>query len=215
MDVRFVKSSNDYKKCPQTHLPEFAFIGRSNVGKSSLINMLVGVKNVAQTSSTPGKTRLINHYEVFFNDKIKGVLTKQDQYRWYLVDLPGYGYAKTSKHERQHFEELIAGYILTRINLLNLFVLVDVRLEPQASDIAFINYLGQHKVPFALVFTKADKLSSAQVNRNIEIFKNEMLKTWEELPEIFITSAKKALGRVELLNYIISIIDNYWKNKNM
>lgn len=215
MDVRFVKSSNDYKHCPQTALPEFAFIGRSNVGKSSLINMLVGVKNLAKTSSIPGKTRLINHYEIFFNDRIKGIVAKQDQYRWYLVDLPGYGYARTSKQERLHFEKLIAGYILTRPNLLNLFVLIDCRLEPQSSDLAFINYLGKHKVPFGLVFTKADKLSTAQITRNIELFKKEMLKTWEELPPTFITSAKTTAGRIEVLNYIISNIENYWQNKNV
>ncbi len=192
MEVKFVISSNDYKTCPKSNLPEFAFIGRSNVGKSSLINLITGIKNLAKTSSKPGKTKLINHFRV--DDK------------WNLVDLPGYGYARSSKSDLKHFDELIKGYILTRIKLYCLFVLIDSRLEPQKNDIEFIKFLGENKVPFVLVFTKIDKISSRQLEKNITDFKKIMLQTWEKLPEFFLTSIIKKNGKEEILRFIDNTI---------
>ena len=177
--------------CPKDTKPEYAFIGRSNVGKSSLINMLCCNKKLAKTSATPGKTLLINHF----------IINKE----WYLVDLPGYGFAKRSKKEVQRLDQMIRGYILEREQLVNVFVLIDIRLEPQAIDLEFMNWLGLSGVPFSIVFTKADKLSSAKVRANVEAYKQKMLETWEELPPHFITSAEKRDGRVELLNYIEQI----------
>ncbi len=189
--AEFVISNTDIKKCPNTTLPEYAFIGRSNVGKSSLINSLCGNKSLAKTSSTPGKTQLINHFII--NDA------------WYLVDLPGYGYAKVSKTERKKFEKFIWDYILKREQLTNLFLLIDSRHEPMKIDLEFIRKLGENRIPFSIVFTKADKLSSSKLNKSIMAYKKKLLNEWEELPQIFVTSATTNLGKNELLNYIEKI----------
>ncbi len=189
---KFVISSPDVSKCPDVDAPEYAFIGRSNVGKSSLINMLVRRKALAKTSQTPGKTLLINHFSI--NDG-----------EWYLVDLPGYGYAQRGKAQRDQLQKLIEGYVLDRRQLTNLFVLIDVRHEPQKIDMEFMDWLGEHGVPFSIIFTKADKLSNAAVERNVEAYKNELKLSWEELPKIFITSSEKPRGRDEVLDYIDSI----------
>jgi len=186
--AKFVTSSPSYDKCPAPTLPEYAFIGRSNVGKSSLINMITGIKTLAKVSQTPGKTQIINHFLI--NDK------------WYLVDLPGYGFAKVSKGSRKVFSEMITKYILNRENLQSLFVLIDSRLEPQEIDISFINWLGQNRVPFSLVFTKTDKINSATLENNISVYKKEMLNYWEELPKIFTCSAVTRIGRECIINYI-------------
>ena len=177
--------------CPKDTKPEYAFIGRSNVGKSSLINMLCRHKGLAKTSATPGKTLLINHF----------IINKE----WYLVDLPGYGFAKRSKKEVAKLDQMIRGYILGREQLVNTFVLVDVRLEPQAIDLEFMNWLGVSGVPFSILFTKADKLSAAKVKLNIDAYQKKMLETWEEMPPFFITSAEKGTGREEVLDYIEKI----------
>jgi len=187
-------ASPTFQKCPRTTFPEYAFIGRSNVGKSSLINMITGLKALAKVSQTPGKTQLINHFLI--NDN------------WYLVDLPGYGYAKVSKSSRKAFSEIITNYILKRDNLQCLFVLVDSRLEPQENDITFINWLGQNHIPFALIFTKTDKINSATLQTNMAIYKREMLNYWEELPKIFSCSAVTRTGREDILNYIEEINSN-------
>ena len=177
--------------CPKDIKPEYAFIGRSNVGKSSLINMLCRNKKLAKTSSTPGKTLLINHF----------IINRE----WYLVDLPGYGFAKRSKTEIQRLDQMIRGYLLEREQLVNVFVLVDVRLEPQTIDLEFINWLGVSGIPFAIVFTKADKLSVSKVRQNVEAYTKKMLETWEEMPPHFVTSAEKGEGRDEVLSYIEQI----------
>jgi len=177
--------------CPQDTKPEYAFIGRSNVGKSSLINMLTNHKKLAKTSATPGKTLLINHF----------IINKE----WYLVDLPGYGFAKRSKKEIDKLDQMIRGYILQREQLVNVFVLVDVRLEPQKIDLEFIEWLGLSSVPFAIVFTKADKLTANKARQAVEAYKKKLLETWEELPPIFLTSAEKREGRDEVLGYIEKI----------
>lgn len=187
----FVISAPMVSMCPKDTKPEYAFIGRSNVGKSSLINMLCRHKGLAKTSATPGKTLLINHF----------IINKE----WYLVDLPGYGYAKRSKKEVQKLDQMIRGYILGREQLVNTFVLVDVRLEPQAIDLEFMNWLGVSNVPFSILFTKADKLSPQKVHQNVEAYKQKMLETWEEMPPYFVTSAEKGQGRDEVLNYIEEI----------
>ena len=187
----FVISSQTVSTCPKDVKPEYAFIGRSNVGKSSLINMLVGNRKLAKTSATPGKTLLINHF----------IVNKE----WYLVDLPGYGYAKRSKKEIARIDQMIRSYILEREQLVCVFVLVDVRLEPQPIDLEFINWLGISGIPFAIVFTKADKLSQAKVKSNVDAYEKKMLETWEEMPPCFITSSEKRVGRDELLNYIGNI----------
>ena len=189
--AEFTLSAPTVSMCPKDHKPEYAFIGRSNVGKSSLINMLTNNKKLAKTSATPGKTLLINHFII--NDE------------WYLVDLPGYGFAKRSKKEVQRLEQMISGYILQREQLVNVFLLVDVRLEPQRIDLEFIEWLGTSSVPFAIVFTKADKLSASKVNQNVDAYKKVLLETWEELPPIFITSSEKKAGRSEVLDYIEQI----------
>jgi GTP-binding protein len=186
--VEFIKSSESQANCPKLCLPEFAFIGRSNVGKSSLINMLTGLKNLAKTSSNPGKTRLINHFLV---DK-----------KWYLVDLPGYGYARISKTDREKFDKLITEYILNREKLVCLFVLIDSRLEPQKNDLEFITWLGTKQIPFVLVFTKTDKLSDNAVLQNVNLFKKTLLENWELLPEIFFSSIVKKTGQKEILDFI-------------
>ncbi len=190
----FVESNSDWKKCGKHASPEFAFIGRSNVGKSSLINRITGQKNLAKTSSTPGKTLLINHFLI--NDS------------WYLVDLPGYGFAKISKEGRDKLEKMIKGYVLQREELVNLFVLVDCRLEPQKIDLEFMEFLGVNGVPFSIVFTKADKLSNAKLNANLSAYKDILLESWEELPPIFVTSSESGIGKDELLGYIESIINS-------
>ena len=177
--------------CPKDTKPEYAFIGRSNVGKSSLINMLARNKKLAKTSSTPGKTLLINHF----------VINRE----WYLVDLPGYGFAKRSKSEIARLDQMIRGYILEREQLVNVFVLIDVRLEAQAIDLEFMNWLGLSGIPFAIVFTKADKLSASKVRANVSRYEQKMLEAWEEMPPYFVTSSEKSTGRDELLGYIEQI----------
>lgn len=190
--AEFVVSNSDYKSCPNSKICEFAFIGRSNVGKSSLINMLLQSKDLAKTSSKPGKTLLINHFLVNRN--------------WYVVDLPGYGYARASKEQRRKLKAIIDNYILFRTQLTNLFVFIDSRLEPQQIDLDFIDWLGQSSIPFSIIFTKSDKLSNKQLSENITAYKNKLLETWESLPPIFITSSEKGVGRDEVLDYIESII---------
>ena len=185
---KFIISSTDVNSCPKADMPEYAFIGRSNVGKSSLINMLTGKKNLAKTSGAPGKTQLINHF----------LINKS----WYLVDLPGYGFAKRSKEEREKWGEMIHKYLIKRTNLLCTFILIDSRHEPQKSDIDFIEWLGVNQLPFVIVFTKTDKLKKNQLQQNIDIYKEFLLKSWLELPQMFITSAIKNLGKVNILNFI-------------
>lgn len=181
-------SNSDVKKCPKPDRPEYAFIGRSNVGKSSLINSLMQRKKLAKTSSTPGKTQLINHFSV--------------NQSWYLVDLPGYGFAKVSKGQKQKFERMISDYILGRENLVNVFVLVDSRHTPQQIDLEFMEWLGVSGIPFSIVFTKMDKLKRSEVNAKLSKYQNKMLETWEELPQMFETSAEKNSGREDVLQYI-------------
>ncbi|NPA42481.1 MAG: YihA family ribosome biogenesis GTP-binding protein [Chlorobi bacterium] len=186
--AEFVASNTDVDKLPKEPLPEYAFIGRSNVGKSSLINMLTGRKNLAKTSSTPGKTQVINHFKI--NDN------------WFLTDLPGYGYARTSKSKRRDFQKMIKDYLLNRKNLVNVFVLVDSRLEPQKIDLEFMEWLGRHKIPFSIVFTKLDKLSSNQIAKNVRRYQRKMLEKWESMPKSFKTSSVTGTGRKEMLDYI-------------
>lgn len=189
--AEFVISNTDIKKCPTDDKPEYAFIGRSNVGKSSLINMLTEKKGLAKTSGKPGKTQLINHFII--NDE------------WYLVDLPGYGYAKTSKKNRATWEKFIADFLTKRETLVNVFVLLDSRLEPQKIDLEFMNWCGEKQIPFSMVFTKIDKLSSSALQKNLARYKKEMLKYWAELPPVFVTSSTSSFGREKLLNYIEAI----------
>lgn len=189
--AEFEISNSVWVACPKHSFPEYAFIGRSNVGKSSLINKLAKRKDLAKTSSKPGKTLLINHFLMNKN--------------WYLVDLPGYGYAKVGKVQMEKLEKMIKGYVLQRDELDNLFVLIDSRLEPQKIDLEFFEFLGVNGVPFSIVFTKADKLKPNKLNENIEAYKQTLLETWEELPPIFVTSAETGLGCDELLAYIDSI----------
>jgi len=184
----FVISNTDIDKCPKERIPEYAFIGRSNVGKSSLINMLTGRKSLAKTSGKPGKTQLINHFKI--NDN------------WFLVDLPGYGYAKVSKKNRSIFAKFIYEYLEKRENLICTFVLVDSRHEPQKIDMLFMEWLGQNQIPFVIIFTKMDKLSSSQLNKNITKYKTEMLKTWEDIPQTFRSSAESGLGKSDILKFI-------------
>ncbi|MCX6308610.1 MAG: ribosome biogenesis GTP-binding protein YihA/YsxC, partial [Bacteroidia bacterium] len=188
----FVISNSKRTACPEDGLQEYAFIGRSNVGKSSLINMLTSVKDLAKTSSKPGKTLLINHFLI--NEA------------WYIVDLPGYGYAKISKAMRETVHKMITDYVTKREQLACLFVLLDSRHEPQEIDLDFLEFLGESEVPFAVIFTKTDKISQAQVGSNVRKFKEKMLETWEELPPIFQTSAEKMRGKEEVLDYIESVI---------
>lgn len=192
MKALFVKSSVQLSQLPSSDIPEFAFIGRSNVGKSSLINMLTSSKGLAKTSGSPGKTQAINHFII--NEK------------WHLVDLPGYGFAKVSQTTRAEWETLMKSYFLNREQLTTTFVLIDIRLEPQKNDLDFIEFLGVNGVPFSIVFTKADKLTPNQANHKVESYKSFLLKTWEELPPIFITSAEKRTGKDELLNYIQGLL---------
>lgn len=187
-EAKFVISNTQVSKCPDGKLPEYAFIGRSNVGKSSLINMLTKQKKLAMTSSTPGKTLLINHF----------LINKS----WYLVDLPGYGYAQRGKKVQAQISKIIEDYILEREQMTCLFVLIDSRHEPQQIDLEFIEWLGENGIPFALVFTKADKLSGGKLQGNVNDYKQKLLEQWEELPPCFVTSSEKKMGRKELLDYI-------------
>lgn len=189
--AEFVISNTDVHKCPETSLPEYAFIGRSNVGKSSLINMLTNRKGLAMTSGKPGKTLLINHFKI--NNE------------WFLVDLPGYGFAQAGKAQRDRLRRMIEGYILLRPQLTNLFLLIDCRHEAQTIDTDFIGWLGMNGVPFSIVFTKTDKLSGSRLNENLAAYKNKLLEQWDELPPIFTTSSSANKGRIELLDYIASI----------
>jgi GTP-binding protein len=189
--AEFIKSSAEVSQCPPSSLPEYAFIGRSNVGKSSLINSLTGQRTLAKTSQKPGKTQLINHFLI--NKK------------WHMVDLPGYGYASRGKSQRLAFSAMIMSYMAQRQELTCLFILIDSRLEPQKIDLDFINQMGENGVPFALVFTKADKLSNAALKQSVERYRQRLSEEWEELPPLFVTSSVKGTGREELLNYIESI----------
>jgi len=195
LNSQFVKSSPSLKECPKPDIPEYAFIGRSNVGKSSLINMLCMNGNLAKTSATPGKTRLINHYLI--NES------------WYLVDLPGYGYAKVSKNMRRDLNKTLFNYLNKRENLYCVFVLIDSRISPQTNDIEFIIRLGELQIPFVVVFTKTDKTTKKQLNDNIKAFSNEMLKTWEELPPRFYTSSVTKRGREEIIEFIEKTNKNF------
>ena len=191
MDIKsaeFIISNTDYLKCPDSKLPEYAFIGRSNVGKSSLINMLCNRKDLAMTSSRPGKTLLINHFLINNN--------------WHLVDLPGYGYATAGKKMRDQLQDIIESYILHREQLTCLFLLIDCRHEPQKIDLEFMEWLGENGVPFSIVFTKLDKLPHAKGKSNVQTYKDKLSEQWEELPPIFLTSSEKRVGRDEILNYI-------------
>lgn len=190
--TKYIISSPGYKQCPLPDKPEYAFIGRSNVGKSSLINMLTNKKGLAKISATPGKTQLINHFEIISSDKKK----------WYLVDLPGYGYATVSQKARNNWGNMIESYIRKRENLVCLFVLIDIRHEPQAIDLEFINQLGEWQIPFVLVFTKSDKNKPGATDRNLAHFIGALGNNWEEPPPHFVTSAVKKTGRKALLDYI-------------
>lgn len=192
IEARYIISSPSYDKCPKPDKPEYAFLGRSNVGKSSLINMLCNIHKLAKTSASPGKTQLINHFEI----------TSDDKQKWYLVDLPGYGFAKVSYKERSSWEKMIQDYVRKRENLITIFLLIDSRLSPQKSDIGFVNQLAEWKVPFALVFTKSDKITQRDSSRNVNAFLNQLRATWEVLPHHFVTSTVKRLGRKAILDYI-------------
>jgi GTP-binding protein len=192
-------SNQDYTKCPEPNLPEYAFIGRSNVGKSSLINALTNKKGLAKTSAKPGKTQLINHFEV-------------DQ-SWYLVDLPGYGYASVSKSQRAGFSTMIEQYLLNRPNLFCTFLLIDIRHAPQKADLKFMEFLGGSSIPFVMLFTKADKLSKQRQERAVEAYHEELSKVWEELPQHIVTSSVKKEGLDELLGYIHQLNEQYHEAK--
>lgn len=192
--AQYLISNPDVAGCPKSTLPEYAFIGRSNVGKSSLINMLCHNSKLAKTSQKPGKTLLINHF-----------LVTSGSGQWHLVDLPGYGYAQAGKTQREKLRKMIERYCLLREQLCSLFVLVDSRIEAQAIDLDFMNWLGENGIPFAIVFTKADKVGKVKIVENVEAYKQKLLETWEELPPIFITSAEKGTGESELIEYIDSI----------
>ena len=198
--AHFVISNTDVSKCPSEQLPEYAFIGRSNVGKSSLINMLMDRKHLAKTSGRPGKTQLINHFKINEN--------------WFLVDLPGYGYARVSKKDKSTFQKYITNYFDQRVQLLCSFVLVDIRHEPQKIDMEFMEWMGQNGIPFCIIFTKADKLKPNVIKRNVDAYLQEMTKgIWEEAPQHFVTSSSKFVGRDELLNFIAEINEGFF-NEN-
>jgi GTP-binding protein len=200
--AEFIISNSDVSKCPLERLPEYAFIGRSNVGKSSLINMLTNHKNLAKTSGKPGKTQLINHFKINSN--------------WFLVDLPGYGYAKVSKRTKEVFQEFITDYFEKREQLICAFVLIDIRLEAQKIDLEFINYLGEIEVPFCIIFTKADKISRTKVDSHIATYRKALLaNNWEEMPQHFITSATESTGRLTVLEYIDNVNTEVFKNQNI
>jgi len=198
--AEFVVSNQDVAKCPNNSIPEYAFIGRSNVGKSSLINMLTERKSLAKTSGRPGKTQLINHFII--NDN------------WYLVDLPGYGYARVSKSAKKVFQKFITAYFEKREQLVSAFVLVDIRHTPQPIDLEFMQWLGENRIPFSIIFTKVDKLKPKAIENHIEAYKNILLETWEEMPNYFVTSASKSIGRDSLLEYIDSINTELNQSKN-
>ncbi len=195
----FLQSVTDWRKCPTANLPEYAFIGRSNVGKSSLINMLVNNKKLAKTSSKPGKTQTINHFLINKN--------------WYLVDLPGYGYATISKSMREKWQKMISDYLVKRENLQVIFVLIDSRLEPQKIDLEFISNLGAAGIPFALIFTKTDKISTSKVQSNVQKFYNKLAEEWEEMPYRMLSSSETGKGREDILNYIEQINTQYNSSK--
>ena len=194
----FICSNTDHRKCPNADKPEYAFIGRSNVGKSSLINMLTNNKRLAKISAKPGKTQLINHFLI---DKL-----------WYLVDLPGYGWAKVSKAERAKWEKMIKNYFLRRENLQCVFVLIDSRLDPQNIDINFVNWLGENSIPCVLVFTKTDKITQNKLRESVAKFKKRLLADWEEIPQYFVSSAVNKTGRDEILDFITNVNDSYQIN---
>lgn len=198
--AEFVISNTEVNKCPAPTIAEYAFIGRSNVGKSSLLNMITQQSKLAKTSGRPGKTQLINHFLI--NDE------------WYLVDLPGYGFAKTSKTNRRNWKIFIEEYLLTRKNLLNTFILIDSRLEPQKNDLEFMEWCSEHQIAFSMVFTKVDKLSKNELKKNLSFYKSELLKSWEELPPTFVTSSTTGLGRDEILNYVEEINGMFIKEED-
>ena len=191
--AEFIVSNQEVFKCPNNQIPEYAFIGRSNVGKSSLINMLTNQKRLAKTSGRPGKTQLINHF----------LINKE----WFLVDLPGYGYARVSKSAKKIFQKFITTYFKERKQLVSAFVLVDIRHEPQSVDLAFMQWLGEYEIPFSIIFTKADKLRPKAIEKHIQSYKNKLLEFWEEMPNYFTTSSTNYLGKEALLNYI-SCVNN-------
>src|SRR5210317_1179960 len=191
--AEFVVSNSEVAKCPKNNLPEYAFIGRSNVGKSSLINMLTSRKNLAKTSGRPGKTQLINHFLINKN--------------WFLVDLPGYGYAKVSKNAKKTFQKFITQYFSLREQLVNAFVLIDIRHEPQNIDLEFMQWLGENGIPFSIIFTKADKLKPQAIINHVNNYQNVLLETWEAMPQTFVTSSESRIGRLDILNYIENLND--------
>lgn len=193
--AEFVMSNSDVSKCPKSRLPEYAFIGRSNVGKSSLINMLTGRKSLAKTSGKPGKTQLINHFLINKN--------------WHLVDLPGYGYAKVSKSSKRVFQKFITQYFSLREQLVTAFILVDIRHQPQAIDLEFMEWLGENDIPFTIIFTKADKLKPLAITKHVADYRSSLLETWEDMPNHFITSSSKGIGKDDVLDYIDKL------NRNM
>ena len=195
ISAEFVVSNQEVSKCPKNSIPEYAFIGRSNVGKSSLINMLTDRKSLAKTSGRPGKTQLINHFIINKN--------------WYLVDLPGYGYARVSKSSKKTFQKFITSYFEQREQLVSAFVLVDIRHEPQPIDLNFMEWLGKYNIPFSIIFTKADKLKPKAIDNHVKAYKNILLETWEEAPNYFVTSSSKGIGKDDLLNYINNININF------
>ncbi len=199
--AEFIISNSDVSKCPKEPLPEYAFIGRSNVGKSSLINMLTGRNSLAKTSGKPGKTQLINHFKI--NDN------------WFLVDLPGYGYARVSKKTKEVFQRFITDYFEKREQLVCAFVLIDIRLEAQKIDLEFITYLGETQVPFCIVFTKADKISKGKINQHVAAYRKALLaNNWEEMPQHFVTSSTEGTGRDELLQYIDDVNQGIFSNQD-
>ncbi len=199
--AEFIISNSDASKCPTERVPEYAFIGRSNVGKSSLINMLTNQKSLAKTSAKPGKTQLINHFKINKN--------------WFLVDLPGYGYAKVSKKTKETFQKFITDYFEKREQLVCAFVLIDIRLEAQKIDLDFINYLGENEIPFCLIFTKADKIGKTKVDSHVGAFRKKLLaNNWEEMPPYFVTSSLEATGRDTLLAYINDLNETIFKNNS-
>jgi len=200
--AEFIISNSDVSKCPKDPLPEYAFIGRSNVGKSSLINMLTNHKNLAKTSGKPGKTQLINHFKINLN--------------WFLVDLPGYGYARVSKKTKEVFQQFITDYFEKREQLVCAFVLIDIRLEAQKIDLEFINYLGEIEVPFCIIFTKADKISKTKIDSHIAAYRKALLaNNWEEMPQHFVTSALEATGRDKVLDFIDGVNDEMFKSNSL
>ncbi|MEI9945931.1 MAG: ribosome biogenesis GTP-binding protein YihA/YsxC [Chitinophagaceae bacterium] len=206
-EAKYLISSANYQQCPKADRPEYAFIGRSNVGKSSLINMICNNKNLAKTSSAPGKTQLLNHFEIISSD----VKEKNKNVKWYLVDLPGYGYAKVSQSSRRRWEQMIEEYIRKRENLACLFVLIDSRHEPQQADLDFIDQLGKWQIPFVIVFTKTDKNKPGANDRNTKAFLSAMMQHWEGLPPYFLTSAITKEGREGILEYIGNLNSGYEK----